>query len=154
MSPKRLVVATSELCDYYSGSKLALARDVEKARDLGVISAGITATEIPDISELSLFDRFGGSKRSLLGLPANAVNDYFAVVKKYTEFRESQLRYAAYKYYKEQLEKGTLTNYGTSSKGVVDEIHRSLGLEEAAAHLSRNLLGDYGNLPPFADFIR
>ena len=130
---------------------LALSGDLRDARDLGVISASMTAQDIPDLQDLETFKRFyknAGHK------PPNFVERYFKTVKKYSTYRENMLRYAAYLYYLDQLRAGTLQHYGGASKRTVRNIQATLGVKVAAAHLSRNLLGDYGNLTEMGNWLR
>lgn len=141
--------ATKELYDYYK-QRGDIGKDIKEARDLGVISSGITAQEIPNLRDLAIFHRFYGQKR---GAKAK-IEGYFDTVKRYTEFRENMLRYAAYLYYKDALAKGKTINYGGARAGVVENIRKTMGTEAAAAHLARNLLGDYGNMTVLGNWLR
>lgn len=142
--------ATKELAGYHGGT-LSLSEDLRNARDLGVIASSMTGIEIPSVQELDVFKRFYSKNKSgLTGAPKK----YFDVVRNKTEFRENMLRFAAYKYYLEKLKSGTLVNYGGAKKSAVENIHRDMGVEVAAAHLSRNLLGDYGNLTVMGNWLR
>ena len=144
--------AMSELRKYH-GTTLKLSADLRSARDHGVVSAGFISAEIPDIKDLAIFRRFFDESSGLspLARPAKA---YFDTVKKYSEFRENTLRYAAFLSAKKQLQAGTVKHYGGSKKGVVKQIHKDLGVDAAAAHMSRNLLGDYGNMTVMGDWLR
>jgi len=144
--------AAQELQKYH-GSRLSLSNELRLARDLGVIGSGFTAEEVPDLKDLPIFQRFfepSGKSKGLIRLPAK----YFEVVKKYTEFRENMLRYAAFLHYLAEAKAGKISHYGGASKGTVDALIQDMGPEVAAAHLARNLLGDYGNLTVAGDWIR
>ncbi len=142
--------AIGELQDYFGTTRLQMSPDLRKARDLGVIGSSLTASEIPDIKDLPVFRRFYAAKAD----PTKIPKSYFATVKRYNEFRESVLRYAAFLYYRDQLSNDTLTNYGGSKREVVQALVRDLGVDAAAANLARNLMGDYGNLTVTGDVLR
>lgn len=144
----RVPRASKELWKYHRG-ELALTPDLRRAIDLGVVSASMTATEIPDLKDLSLFRRFYEGRKN-----PGMVQQYLDVVRRFTEFRENLLRYAAYLHYKEALAKGPLTHYGGANPRTVENLKGQMGLDVAAAHMSRNLLGDYGNISVFGDWMR
>lgn len=137
----------------YHGAFLSLTPELRAARDLGVIGSGFTAEEIPDLRDLRVFQRFfeGYTKRELV---TKAPAKYFETVKKYNEYRENSLRYAAFLYYVDELRNNRLKNYGGSRKAVVKQLQRTMGVEVAAAHLARNLIGDYGNITVAGNWIR
>lgn len=135
----------NEVHDYFSGKKLALSPRMEAARDHGVLSASMEVQEIPDIKLSSAFKRFY--------TPTGTVAD-FGAIKKYSAMREGVLRYAAFQYFKEQLEAKTLKDYGGSKPEVIDALVKQMGSNVAAAKLARELLGDYGNLTVFGNWMR
>lgn len=141
-----------DISSYYYGNKgKALPADIATKRDLGVFDASLTAADIPDVKELESFKKFYTSN------PANPVRwagKYFEAVRKFGKWRESLLRSAAYDYYKAALDAGTLAHYGGARKAVVDALAQEFGNEVAAAHLSRNLLGDYGDLTVLGNTLR
>jgi hypothetical protein len=143
--------ALKELKNYHSG-KLQLSEELRAARNLGVIDSGFVAEEVPDISDLPIFRRFmakAGKKNAL-----TPVKSYFDTVKKYNTFRENVLRYSAFLGYRAQLQQGRVKHYGGSKKAVVDQLKKDMGVDVAAAHLARNLLGDYGNISVAGNWIR
>ena len=144
--------ALTELKKYHDGN-LQLSEELRRARDLGVIGSGFVAEEVPDISELPVFRRFM-SESAKRKLPLNPVQAYFDTVKKYSQFREDVMRYATFMGYRQQLRQGRVKNYGGSNKAVVDRLKREMGVDVAAAHLARNLLGDYGNITVAGDWLR
>lgn len=147
---KNVPRAIKELDRYYRGQRLSLSSDLKKARDLGVISSGLTAEEIPDVKDLAVFRRFYKSRISPASIPAN----YFEIVKNFNEFRESTLRYATYLHYKDALQSGTLNHYGGAKKGIVEALKRDMGIDVAAAHVSRKTMGDYGDVSVAGDWVR
>ena len=154
-SLKYIPQATSELSKYY-GQELPLNESLKEARDLGVISSTLTQQEIPKLKDLAIFKRFYEQKSVKDNIPriAKLPAKYFDTMRKYTDFREALLRYSSYLYYKDQIAAGTLKHYGGASKVRVQQIQEKMGTNEAAAHLSRNLLGDYGNLSEFGKWTR
>ena len=142
-----------ELWNYYHGDHLAISGRMRLSRNLGVIDASLTAKEIPNIKEFQHFKRLyaEAGKRTLAELPA----EYFDMAKKYAEWRESWLRYAAFNYYLDLMKAGKpITQYCAARAHVVESIRRDLGDAEAAAHMSRALLGDYGNLTVMGQWLR
>jgi hypothetical protein len=138
----------------YHGGKLALPADLRVARDYGVLNANMSATELVEIKQMPIFRDLYNIDFSLVRLPARIFTGYFDFAKKANEFRENILRLAAYQAYLKKLNAGTLDHYGGSSATTVKQIQRAMGNEAAAAHLSRNLLGDYGNLSGFGNWMR
>ncbi|HOM53772.1 MAG TPA: hypothetical protein PLE87_21140, partial [Phycisphaerae bacterium] len=142
----------------YHGSHLSLSEDVRLARDLSVISSSMTAQEIPQLRDLKVLRRFyedvaaaGGNLERIAKLP----DRYYKAARGANEFRENVLRLAVFKYYRRQMKAGKeITHYGGSRKEIVDAIRRTLGDDAAAAHLTRNLLGDYGNLTVIGNWLR
>lgn len=150
--------AIKEMADYYGivrQSRLALTPDMEAARNHGVMDAAFAASESVDLKELDVFRRFyGNEKQGIVTSGAKLYTDYLRIARRLSNFREAVGRYAAFKYYRQALRNGTLAHYGGASKAVVDRIHKEMGVDPAAAHLSRNLFGDYGNLTVFGRFMR
>ena len=52
------------------------------------------------------------------------------------------------------LKSGTIKNYGGAKKAVVNRLIKEQGVDVAAAHLSRRLLGDYQNLGVLGNWLR
>jgi GGDEF domain-containing protein len=144
---KYTVGAVDEVAEYYSAKKLSVSADMKAARDHGVIGASEAEADQPKIKDLPLFKRFYRD-------PARARMSFLDGANRFQAFREGVLRYAAFKYFRDQLKAGTLTNYGAAKKEVVDEIAKTMGVDAAAAHLSRNLIGDYGNITHFGKWMR
>lgn len=144
--------ALKELSDFYYGNKLALPKDLKDARDRSVISASFTAQELPDLATLRIFERFyEGATKSLPEKAARLPLDAFRQITRFNEFRESILRYSTYLWYLEQIKAGKPFHYGGSKKSFVDALRTP---EDKAAHLSRNLIGDYGNLTVMGRILR
>jgi len=131
-------------------NKLALPKAVQVAMRYGVIGGGLTSMDIPDTKTISVFKRFYASQGQDL---VNPVGWWFEKARNFNTFRENALRLSAFLYFREQLGKGTLTNFGASNREAVREIERTLGKDAAAAHLARNLLGDYGNVTVMGSWL-
>ena len=137
-----------ELHRYYTGN-LVLSPTMRSARDLNVLSSAFAAEDLPGVKDLAMFRRFyshGGMLKA--DVPVTET------LRKFAEFREGVLRYSAFLHYRNMLKSGKLAHYGTSSKATVDALVKEQGVDVAAAHMSRNLLGDYGNLTVFGDWMR
>jgi hypothetical protein len=153
-SLRHISKAMGDLAGYYGVNKqpqLQLNPDLQAARDLAVIDSSLTANEIPDLKDLAVFRRFFTNEQHGI---TRSVKNYFSTVKRYSAFRESIARYAAFLYYREALQSGKLQHYGGARKEVVDALANEMGTDEAAAHLARNLLGDYGDLTVLGNFLR
>lgn len=113
---------------------------------------GISDTKVLDDGNriLSAISKSG----DIIAAPKNIANAYFEWIRKYSDLREGVLRYAAYKHFLDKIKAGELTGFAGSKKEVVQEVIDRLGPEVGAARLSRDLLGDYGNLTEFGNFMR
>ena len=145
--------AVTEMKNYWYGRGGA-SPDAEKAASLGVFNASWSFDELPDLKDLEWFRRFYESRFDLIGAPARMVSEYFAIVKKNTNWQESIMRYAAYKQYLGLIRDGKLENFGAGNRELVKQLIREQGPEVAAAHLSRRLLGDYANLTVLGKWLR
>ena len=140
----------------------AMSQDERDMLDRAVIDAGISINEIPDISKLPGFQNLKEPLRNVKLLetlqsgnlsklmPTNLVAKYFDTVSGLTQLREGLLREAAYLRAKELLEKGK-TIYWASKP---DEIDALPDIKDKAAKLSRELIGDYGNISAHGEKIR
>ncbi|GEM_PF-6216305 len=118
--------------------------DVKLARNLGVIDAGITVNEISDINYDSVLTELTG-KRDL-----NVLKAWFHYAREATNFRESLLRLASFKFFRDEIAKGAKP-YGASVKAEIDQVNDP---SLKAAKLGRELMGDYGNLTEAGNYIR
>ena len=147
--------AASQLRGYYKGD-LDLNDLLRAARDLGVINSGMTAEEIPGLKHLKIFKDLYSKRldETLFEKGGNAFRAYFDNAREYTEFREDVLRFAAFLHYTKQLKGGGRIDYGGSNRETVNTLRQEMGDDVAAAHLARNLLGDYGNITVTGQWIR
>lgn len=140
----------------------AMTKDEIDMLDRGVIDAGISINEIPDINKLPGFSRLSEAdrqKKFFAALrtgdlnhlaPPNVIQKYFYWVSGLSQLREGLLREAAYLRAKELLEKGKKV-YWASTPSEIDALP---DVRDKAAKLSRELLGDYGNLSAHGEKIR
>ena len=137
----------------HHGKSLSSTKLLDAARTYAAIGSGRTSQEYESIDSIDLFRRLNrkGLGAKTITAPVMA---YYEFIRKHNAFREDVLRYAAFLSTREQLAAGRVKHYGGSKKEVVDVIHRDLGVDAAAAHMSRNLLGDYGNLTVAGEWTR
>lgn len=140
----------------------AMSKDEIDMLDRGVIDAGISINEIPDINKLPGFSRLTEADRHAKIItalrsgdlsklaPPNLIAKYFDMVSGLSQLREGLLREAAYLRAKELLESGKKV-YWASKPLDIDALPN---IKDKAAKLSRELLGDYGNLSAHGEKIR
>lgn len=117
----------------------------------GIIGSGWSTQEVPDISKLAFFRAVTGKEGGKLKrFTVGAVGKYWDTSKNLTEWRESILRVAAYRWFKQQMDAGNKL-YGVSK---ADEINAIPDGDDRAAKLSRELLGDYGNISEAGAWMR
>jgi hypothetical protein len=145
LKPKYAWAATKEAWADFRGKPMS--NDMKEALAQGVITSGITIQEIPDINQEMLLKSITRSK-------GNPFRAYWGGVTGFSQFRENVLRVAAYKYFKEQTELGK-KHYAASDSKSIDALWESgASKEEIAGKLSRELLGDYGNLSQGGQWLR
>jgi len=128
----------------YNISKKGITGELLKLVNKGVLDSGLTSVEIPDISKEGFF-------RSLTGKgEENFIEKYWHGVKNFSVWRENILRLAAYRYFLDKWNSGVKT-YGASDKTVIDNIP---DIEDKAARLARELIGDYGNISKAGQYLR
>ncbi len=136
----------------YRKKSLRISPMLKKMRDLGVVTSSMTAQEMPDLKNMTFFLQFYNSEFDLARAPARAVGLYFETVKDWNEFRENMLRASAFMYYQKNIH--NTKHYGGANPKVVRRLLKEHGADVAAAHLARNLLGDYGNLNVMGEWMR
>ena len=147
--------AIKELAGYYYGNKLSMSPRLKAAIEHGVLSATMRQQELPKLKDLAVFRRFYNTKIRLRDLPTRAGGAYFDTVGRFTEFREAITRLAAFNYAMDRFEAGKeIVHAGGAKSGVLRALREEMGNEVAAAHYSRNLLGDYGNLTVMGTWMR
>lgn len=131
------------------GTKLSttIKTELKEAHRLGVIGAGFVMHEITDIA-----GEFETLMKGPQGNPATKFGmNWWQASKDATNYRENILRLASYRYFKDRLAKGETNIYGASNPAEIDEI---TNVNEKAAKLSRELIGDYGRLSESGEWMR
>ncbi len=148
---KRMPAAVRELMKYHHG-RIKISDNMRLARDTGVIGAGFFGSEVEETSEMQIFRRLKPvEQRKLLRNPARV---YMEIIRPNVEMRENTLRYAAFLESLDEIKSGGISHYGAAKKINVETIAREMGGDVAAAHVSRELIGDYGNLTEAGEFLR
>jgi hypothetical protein len=150
MTKRNVAESYRELKDFI-GARRAPSVDVVEATQKGVLSSGFTFSEIPEITKAGLFKVLKSEKGS-----EGIIRKYWRNVKDFNEFRENFLRLAAYKHFKRKLEKSDKRLYGASPRAEMDALYANpnIGTPDIAAKLSRELIGDYGNISQAGVWLR
>jgi hypothetical protein len=113
----------------------------------GVVGSGMTQMDIPNLGHVQsvkgLVDFFDGKSK-------NALSRWYSMNKKMSTLRENILRLASNRYFLDKLNAGEIV-YGASRKAEVDAIEN---IDDKAAKLARELIGDYGNISHAGQYIR
>ena len=154
-NPKILLHAKQATRDLYAQMKnrpmsAKLKEELRMAVRDGVIGSGMTVHDIPDIGKLDDFKRLmvaieGENKNAI-----SYIKKFWQGSKDYTTFRENILRLAAYRHFKAEIKAGKKV-YAASDKAKVDA---TTDPDRRAALLSRELIGDYGNLSKGGQWLR
>jgi ASC-1-like (ASCH) protein len=134
--------ASKDLYNFNVKKKTASA-EMEEALRLGVIDAGLTVQEIPDIKDTGFF-------RVMTGEKEGAIQKYWNTVRDYTRWRENILRLSAYRFFKNEIAAGR-NPVGASN---ANEVYAISDPNERAAKLARELMGDYGNISKGGQWLR
>ena len=115
----------------------------------GVLNSGFFAQEVPDISRSDYFKLMQGKGGK------NPAKAYYNGVMALNTARENVLRLAAYRYALDKLKSGKKI-YGASRSEVIKQLEKAktLTVEDRAAKISRELLGDYGALSEMGNYMR
>lgn len=132
-----------EIFPMFSGKK-PFSNELIELTQKGVLSSGITAQEIENISDSRWFNFLKGGE-------LNPIKKYFATVEDATNFREAVFRVAAYRRFLARLEKGEQNIVAASDRAILEDIPN---IEDKAARLARELVGDYGAIGLFGKWMR
>ena len=124
-----------------------LKAEIDRAYTLGVLGSGWSVQEVADVNKQLAFDK---QMDALQGIKPNLIKRGWRSLSAYTSYRENMLRLASYRYFLDELRAGKEV-YGASNKKEVDGIE---DIEEKAAKLSRDLIGDYGNITHAGQWLR
>jgi len=131
-----------------------LTQEMKVARNLGTTSSGFFTSEIGNIGMLPTFAHLDAKQKRFWHQATHPVETYLGAVGPLNNFREDLLRYAALRFYRKALAKGELKHFGASKRAVVRQLQKDMGNDVAAAHMSRQLLGDYGNMTVMGEWFR
>ncbi len=148
---KRLPQAGKKLREFVNGEALSdVQESMEELVRLGVIDSGISVHEIPDISEIGVFRKLGDPQGNAF---QRAWREYWDTARGLTTFRENLLRVAAYDHFLDVLQTDGRQIYGASKRHEIDAL-ASRPVEERAAKLARELIGDYGGISAAGRYLR
>jgi hypothetical protein len=146
---------------------LELQKEFADARKKGVIDSGFAITEVDDFSRM--YDKLFNGRPSNMkdetwveGIeavaediktgPKKIAKGYWKNAKEYTTLRENILRLAAFRYFKKKIARNPKDKiYAASKSHEIDQIKDD---GDRAAKLTRELIGDYGNISHAGQFIR
>jgi N12 class adenine-specific DNA methylase len=146
---KELPSASADLWRYMQRTKTGAALEpaMHELLRRRVIGQGMTIVEIPDLNSLPAFQRVVASDPShFMALIAG----YWRHARELTTWRENGLRLAAYRYFLAELRAGRET-FGASNP---KRVRALTSIEDKAALLARDLIGDYGNISSGGQFLR
>jgi DNA repair protein RadC len=126
----------------------ALQAELDMWRRKGVLGSGFAVQEVEDVLNIMSMDKW--VREILLGEKPNLAMKYWSKAKNYTVLRENVLRLAAARYFRQKLKDGQRL-HGASKPHEVENI---TNLDDKAAKLGRELIGDYGNLSSAGQYIR
>ncbi|MDK2932789.1 MAG: hypothetical protein PWP27_599 [Clostridiales bacterium] len=127
-------------------------KDMKEWRDRGGYQSLLIAQEITDINTLSDFERLykGNVKKNII---KKGLKWYTNKTQFLTDYREAILRYSAYLYFKDHINKnnGKVKNYGASKRALVDGLKT---VQDKAYKLSKDLLGAYDEITEVGQIMR
>ena len=144
-----------------------LQKELAKWRKKGVVDSGFAITEVDDFSRM--YDKLFNGRPSnmkdetwvegieavaddIITGPKKLAKGYWKNAKEYTTLRENILRLAAVRYFEKKIaENPTDKIYAASKSYEIDQIKDN---DDRAAKLTRELIGDYGNISHAGQFIR
>ncbi len=153
MIAAKLVAAESELRKSLWNPLSKVPDELRLANEYGVTASGFLTERIEDLGQELAFAHLESPKERVLHAATHPAQAYLSAVKPLVEYRENLMRYAAFKYYREQLASGKLANFGASKKPVIQALQKQFGNDAAAAKLARELIGDYGNKSAMGNWL-
>lgn len=160
ISKKYAFQAFKDLWKWHRRKKLdpKVQAELDKAQAQGALSSGFSVQEVSDVYEVLSMDRFVKdiildenpnwfTKAEWYGVKRAGI-EYWKFVRMITAMRENTLRLAAYRFFKDNSDKRL---YGASK---IEEVDAIKDPDEKAAKLSRELLGDYGNISRSGEWMR
>lgn len=132
--------------------------DLLEWRDKGGFQSLLYANEIADITNMNMFrhlDKIGKDKayKNISKTVFNLPSTYLEFTRNMTDYRESILRYSAYLFYKDHLNKneGLPEFYGASNPNLIQGLS---SVNARAYQLSKDALGAYDEITEFGQIVR
>ena len=125
-----------------------LQAEIDLAHSLGVIGSGWSVQEVADVSRELSYDQH---MQALTGEKPPLIKRGWRGLQAFTNYRENILRLAAFRYFQARFAAGDKNIYAASNKQEIDGIADNT---EKAAKLARELIGDYGNITHYGQWIR
>ena len=137
-----------------------------KAMEKSVLQSGMTLEEIPDVKKLPalrLLQATLNDKHPFWKRPDKMVSEAFDTYWRNTNmlniWRESVLRLSAFDYWMKKVNTSGKRQYGASDRATIDQMYEAvkegkLELDDVAARLARDTLGDYGNVSQAGQWMR
>ena len=96
--------------------------------------------------------------RAMTGKEPNLIEQYWGGVKNFTTYRENILRFAAFRHFRKELAAGKRP-FAVSKNKEMKGLYKALDegkmeIDDVAAKLSRDLIGDYGNRSKGGEWLR
>jgi hypothetical protein len=128
-------------------------KELVEFRDMGGMQDNLYVQEIAAINEAKIFRDFQQKKNNMIRKVLRIPQAWDEFSSNVTEYRENILRYAAYLYYKEDLQAhgGKPTFYGASLRARIDGLN---ALEDKAYQLSKDALGAYDEISETGRWLR
>ena len=156
-TPQRQWAAWKMLSDYYGKKTAEIPEVLQTAIKLGVVNSSVVQQELLTLKDYPKFakmlDAARSGKRSLVN-PKDILDGYREWAQTKSNVREAILRLSVFMYLREKSAKGKHNHYGASDAIVIDALRDQLGDDWADARLARELLGDYGNISVFGQWMR
>lgn len=126
---------------------------VERGGYTSMIFANEMDAEMQEKVFSHLLEKTGLKGKNILEIPASIVKGYQNGVESAHNFREAILRYSAYLYYKEAINRngGTVKDYVASNRYIVKGLE---SVEDKAYQLSKDLLGAYDEVGKMGQTLR
>jgi len=136
------------------------------AMEKSLLQSGMTMEEIPDVKKLPALkllnavmnpnDPFWKRPDKMI---QSTIEKYWRNINTLNIWRESVLRLSAYEYWKDKVNSGNRRYYGASDKSTINQMYDAvkegkLELNDVAARLARDTLGDYGNISAAGQWMR
>lgn len=146
--------ALADLLAYYRGTASPEQRaEIEEGLRRGVLNSGWAGFEVPDVNEHHLLKHLTSNDPRLIEKAFGLGKKFYRWSSDITTLRENLLRLAAWRHYRAIFEANPQAKvYAASRRDEVDALGDDW--ERKAAKVSRELIGDYGNISVAGQLIR